>query len=561
MVEVPRVAEYKVSYPPNPFRRHTRGKRGKCLEGVSDLQHDFESMQIDRSVARKKGKARTLAREERSFLKAFHARGFSGKGKRSAPKYLDTERTDVQAQKAFREKIANRVRVQSGTGGLSKKDRQIQREFGVTSSTQYRRVYHLDEDKGKMDIAQTRKQVQEALLREGIEPNPGPCPYSGKLAPYCKDLICPVCFAVCKKYQSRRSFSVNYHKFMEHPVEMAPVPTVTCLASQTATAAGLEPSVHPRCDLHGPVFGAGLSDNVEDEMHELVPVIHPVAIHEPMLDPTALSAPVRAHSAPMQVSIPLTTEVVPKPMVKQQALVTDVAHDVVGSTLRGHMPSTSDLTSVMTREVGYQVREEEIEFQTLNLPYSGDQRLCVNRNVTEIKENMIVCQIVHNVSSVRWPWFVLAFTSMAYLTLHFILLVHECYHAQWLIEAYNYVWFPALTSLPVCFALICVILRARRHRRVAIPFIPHVISCVITDFDRTTNVEAARSTIRQKIRRLACLPIPDRDALAFYTGTELVIEQILSRRNFFWAGAVCLRQPELIHSTLQERCLRRALES
>jgi hypothetical protein len=66
----------------------------------------------------------------------------------------------------------------------------------------------------------------------------------------------------------------------------------------------------------------------------------------------------------------------------------------------------------------------------------------------------------------------------------------------------------------------------------------------MAEYDRGTNAVAARSTMRQRIRRLACLPIPDEDALKFIVGTELVCEQLLDQEDFFWEGAACFRQPE-----------------
>jgi hypothetical protein len=41
-IDVLRVTTYKVSFAPNPSRRHTRARRGKHAEGFTTEQRDFE---------------------------------------------------------------------------------------------------------------------------------------------------------------------------------------------------------------------------------------------------------------------------------------------------------------------------------------------------------------------------------------------------------------------------------------------------------------------------------------------------------------------------------------
>lgn len=75
-----------------------------------------------------------------------------------------------------------------------------------------------------------------------------------------------------------------------------------------------------------------------------------------------------------------------------------------------------------------------------------------------------------------------------------------------------------------------------------ITYLPHLVSAVVAEYDRGTNAEAVNSTIRQRIRRLACLPIPDEDALTLINGSELMAKAIISRQNFFVEGAACFRR-------------------
>lgn len=81
----------------------------------------------------------------------------------------------------------------------------------------------------------------------------------------------------------------------------------------------------------------------------------------------------------------------------------------------------------------------------------------------------------------------------------------------------------------------------RPSRIVAIPFIPHIVSSVLSEYDRGTNPSVALATMRMKIRRLASFPLPDRDCLAYIHGCELVCNHLLDTRSYFWEGAAAFR--------------------
>lgn len=88
----------------------------------------------------------------------------------------------------------------------------------------------------------------------------------------------------------------------------------------------------------------------------------------------------------------------------------------------------------------------------------------------------------------------------------------------------------------------------KQFRNRAFYYVPHMVSCLAAEFDRGTNADAVRTSIRQRVRRLACLPIPDEDYLALVAGTELVTEDVIERYGFFSGVAACVQGGSLIGS-------------
>jgi hypothetical protein len=99
----------------------------------------------------------------------------------------------------------------------------------------------------------------------------------------------------------------------------------------------------------------------------------------------------------------------------------------------------------------------------------------------------------------------------------------------------------ALAGLLVVLAFA---LEHTKEKEVSICFCPHLVSCILVEFDHTASVEAVRTNLNAKIQRLACLPLPASYADSLIRGSQLVIEQMLVSRNFFGERAACFRQPE-----------------
>lgn len=93
---------------------------------------------------------------------------------------------------------------------------------------------------------------------------------------------------------------------------------------------------------------------------------------------------------------------------------------------------------------------------------------------------------------------------------------------------------PFIVGAIVTTVLSCsLLLILRRKVGFTIPFVPHMVSCVVSEYYRGTNKLVLDSTIRQRMSRLATLPIPDFDYITLLDGSECVARAIIyDRPNF-----------------------------
>jgi hypothetical protein len=74
-------------------------------------------------------------------------------------------------------------------------------------------------------------------------------------------------------------------------------------------------------------------------------------------------------------------------------------------------------------------------------------------------------------------------------------------------------------------------------------YCPHLVTNVLQEYERGTNGQVVRSTVMQKCRRLASLPIADRWHAHIVEGSCEVIVFLLEKRPFFMAGGVRAAHP------------------
>lgn len=75
-------------------------------------------------------------------------------------------------------------------------------------------------------------------------------------------------------------------------------------------------------------------------------------------------------------------------------------------------------------------------------------------------------------------------------------------------------------------------------KRFAIAYVPHIVSCVLTEYRSGTNSVAAATTMRQRVLRLATLPLPDLIHCNLVWGTEEACSVLLDDQSFFGEGVL-----------------------
>jgi hypothetical protein len=274
--------------------------------------------------------------------------------------------------------------------------------------------------------------------------------------------------------------------------------------------------------------------------------------------------------------------------------------------LDGHLISFDDEVAVLEELAGGCLDPSTIERSEIVVPYVGERRIISNRNVVEVKEPFRAVQISVLMHSATHSFLmcvllvVLAVSAfVAYNSATKCRLNRTESFRSWGPDCWGGYDFPKLyrgrpmmphtvfnfsiIADPGCseeyrpsFEFVCEI----KHHRftfiifivacliagyaawyaqlwwrdfwyvdsnfIALPYVPHLVTAVMMEFDRGTNLDTAKSVIRQRIRRLAAFPLPDRDALQFVHGTELMCLHLLDKGNFFWAGAACFEPPQTL---------------
>lgn len=66
----------------------------------------------------------------------------------------------------------------------------------------------------------------------------------------------------------------------------------------------------------------------------------------------------------------------------------------------------------------------------------------------------------------------------------------------------------------------------------SITFVPHMLSCLMLEYSAGTNVDVVRTTVTQRLNRLATLPCLDTDVASFIQGTAELAIWLCSQQNF-----------------------------
>lgn len=202
--------------------------------------------------------------------------------------------------------------------------------------------------------------------------------------------------------------------------------------------------------------------------------------------------------------------------------------------LDGMEVDDEDLVTIMRRVSGHPfLRRSDLEIVYTVVPYTVDTRLVSSRNVVEVKQPIMAYEMTFTEKSNTYPLIAPSvMTGAAMVGLNQLRRLAP--PKMTALAALGLLAYPA-------YKIVKGLLLPLKTYRVS--WIPHLVSAVMSEYDRGTNASVAHTTLRRNLRRLQSLPIPDVDLIAFYSGTEEVINQLLTRQSFFTGGAKCFRPP------------------
>jgi len=481
-----------IDFTPNPVRRHTRGRRGKDHEGVTDLQNEFEIEHVDTYSARTIGMSKTRLKEIRVKAHRYRMRGFRGKAKGETPE----ERREFAYSKARSTRIARmQENVPPKLRPLFSKPSSSTTKFDARKAlSRFKRigevpdvsVEFLKANSAGIGAKNLARMISKMLLMSGIESNPGPfdsiedCSNAGLRIVGEKVRIknrfvykCPKCSATLWNTRG----SVGYHHLSDEKTCPVDCVTETCSTTNVPLAQ---------------------SDQVCEAL---------ASAHSPRVPPIVVKEVGSGRAEPSHLEVVLP--------------------------LKGHRCDIEDEAAVMSRLVKKTVLPLELGRGSCLPPYAGEKRILTNRNVLEVKAPLELRYFDY--STKTW--------SIDRLRLCLGLF----YAAYWPIMVACGCPFVIASIASIMSLLLIVTWSGNIHRfeqYFCVNYSPHIVSTIVSEYDAGTNDVAVLSTIRMKMRRLSALPLGQEDHLSIIAGSELMCLQLISKSPFFWARAASFRQPE-----------------
>lgn len=351
---------YKTSFPPNPSRKHTRGKRGKVYEGCADLQCEFELDKASNSRVRKD--PRDAIKQANADTKHKLLRGYKGKKARPGPKWTTSTLVPAQEKpgaKHTEAKLANKQRVkgrdkQLNKHGVSKKMRRAIEDFErvehveksfMSAFAKYRRTGEIRLPSPTLIAkwrllpavdGKLRQYLRKLLIMAGIEPDPGPntpIKYKGLLACCRKNRAAAIeyirerrCLRSCSRYSSEELALIIFKMLLKQGIEANPGPGKKLNVKRKK---GKEPQSSLLLDDFGVCVHCGkvLDGTIEGKMPQAVEFVDDVArcvscqVPLDRVDKFKYSHP--KWELPAKPSAPPVTEMPECPPVAQKEMAVD----------------------------------------------------------------------------------------------------------------------------------------------------------------------------------------------------------------------------------------------
>jgi hypothetical protein len=178
------------------------------------------------------------------------------------------------------------------------------------------------------------------------------------------------------------------------------------------------------------------------------------------------------------------------------------------------------------------VEKDEIVKTEGTLEYDTERRLAQMRNVPEIKQDMYAVKLSYVFGDLG------AAVCKRAITIWLVLMTMS------LIAVLTpLAWVGAITTPFLLSLWFSRVWFRSRGKIVTVNYIPHLVSSLVAEFERVPDMSMVSKGIRQKVLRLACLPIPDHSWYELVIGSEQVAMTILKRGTYFGDAAACFTWP------------------
>lgn len=429
-------------------------------------------------------------------------------------------------------------------------------------------------------------ELRKALIAAGIEPNPGP----GKFTIPENAIVTRDCtpFSHYAIFGVNRSGKMKVHK---RKCELLECPCCHRALKTVAPGVGIHPTrvVDPATRMESYFMASGDAANtivdtfdpLEDIASGLgcdlvqekeIPcsspeVPSPVATSMAVALPTIAVEPslseCRSELAPIEAKVespakecsakePSVKDDCPKPVTFKPLPTLDGLHMTVdqSDSMMRSIPGSQTLAQeyfalgprrLLNRLVDWRKsRTSPVEIRDRIIQYDADSRLVTNRTINVEKAPLVVVDLVYPLGpySLLHPsvLFLLLLISSANFFVSYVVF-RRC---PWMLHPAFFGLFTAAHWISV--PLFVMWFRSQSRGKRLLTYVPHWVSCTLAEYGPSASVEAIEASLLMRMRRVASLPIPDKDHIGLYHGTALVIKHLLTTDPFFWVGALTVPQ-------------------
>lgn len=560
----------KLTFQPNPDRKHSRGFRGKYRHQVnmSDEMLDWERAQIDNRHSKKRQNVMSGRKsQEKSAMKRFKTRGTSNQGfvseKKRVLEYgvkLRDRISDKSEVASKRAQFARQRRIETGLeyANKSKRSRQLQKSGMLhpqrtAPSIPWKTKTRIDE----------AARILSYYKRTGKSPNVS----LEKLQSLNTSGLNKRAWTKFIQFVTTQSGTVELHPGMSESSEISMADTLGIARYHSDTLSssslagdcnysgryingifkrysGKKVSTCPSCECVLKNINGGKRGKHPGDRKDLSPELLPLLRKPKIADSSSTKSQL---SSAGSESCTLKTE--PSPELPPPELTPAQLPCLDG--VRLNFADLKDFTRFLNPAwygfvewFGSIVDPPSVD--TSIRDYDGERRIVTNRNVKEIKQNFRLDTIRLPSLCFRKVRFFLGLSLILFYFLSFssmILMMPSFEHRMSPLN-FNFgakSWFFSLRSgfyhciiaFAICsaatvyWAFKCTFFSSK-----TLSYVPHLVSCLLFEFDRVDNKTTVITNIRSKSRRLACFPLQDHEHMRLIEGSEQVVMFLLARSGF-----------------------------